>query len=663
MVDNFKLFADAVNAKFMELASSGTLLKTNVSKDLLWETYQSAYPEGTNPIFRERREHDCQTCRSFINRIGSLVGVNSEGYIDTIWNIPNLPYPYDLVASAMHELVYKTPVSGVFLTNEKTAGREFNMEKTEAGEIRWDHFYADINATFQSDNVATGCGEIETTVSVFKRALDEFSISALEQVIDLCDSIYRGTEFQPTVMKFLEAKRAYEESQDQTIFIWTQYKKYPAKIRNSAIGTLIIDINEDTPLEEAVAKYEKVVAPANYKRTTAVVTEGMKKQALVTIEELGLKESLPRRHATLDDISINNVLFSSTSAKAVMKDTIEELLDSTVTKTTEAPKSAQEVSVDEFLANVLPNSKSVQVLLENKHLSNLVSLVAPVNPEAPNMLKWDNNFSWSYAGEVTDSIKERVKAAGGSVTGDLRFSIQWNEAGQDGSNDLDAHCSSPTSHIFYSSRNGRCGGQLDVDITNPSSQTKDGTAVENITWDSLKTMPDGQYKFYVNNYSGRNTNGFRAQVELLGEIFEYSVDKSVTSNITVAVVTLKNGKLSIEHKLPCSSAQKEEWSVTTKEFQEVSTIMLSPNHWNDKAIGNKHFFFMLEDCQNPDPVRGFYNEFLSEDLRPHRKVFEVLSSKMKCTPTKEQLSGLGFSSTQRNELVVKVDSRPYKIKF
>ena len=91
--------------------------------------------------------------------------------------------------------------------------------------------------------------------------------------------------------------------------------------------------------------------------------------------------------------------------------------------------------------------------------------------------------------------------------------------------------------------------------------------------------------------------------------------------------------------------------------------MLSPNHWDGQTIGNKHYFFMLEGCTNPDPVRGFYNEFLSEDLRPHRKVFEALSSSMKCIPTKDQLSGLGFSSTIRNELFVKVDNRPYKIIF
>ena len=55
------------------------------------------------------------------------------------------------------------------------------------------------------------------------------------------------------------------------------------------------------------------------------------------------------------------------------------------------------------------------MLLETKHASNLVSLIAPVDPTSGRLLKWDNNFSWTYNGDMADSIKERVKAAGGAV--------------------------------------------------------------------------------------------------------------------------------------------------------------------------------------------------------------------------------------------------------
>ena len=48
------------------------------------------------------------------------------------------------------------------------------------------------------------------------------------------------------------------------------------------------------------------------------------------------------------------------------------------------------------------------------------------------MFKWNNQFSWSYNGDMADSMKERVKQAGGNVTGDLCCRLAWEDK-----NDLD----------------------------------------------------------------------------------------------------------------------------------------------------------------------------------------------------------------------------------
>ena len=82
----------------------------------------------------------------------------------------------------------------------------------------------------------------------------------------------------------------------------------------------------------------------------------------------------------------------------------------------------------------------------------------------------------------------------------------------------------------------------------------------------------------------------------------------------------------------------------------------------DSAVGNKHWFFIMKDCKNPDPVRGIYNEFLSPKFEEHRKVFEILGDKTKAEPTQDQLSGLGFSSTLGEEVFVQVNrAQTYKV--
>ncbi len=72
------------------------------------------------------------------------------------------------------------------------------------------------------------------------------------------------------------------------------------------------------------------------------------------------------------------------------------------------------------------------------------------------------------------------------------------------------------------------------------------------------------------------------------------------------------------------------------------------------AYGNKHTFFLLDGAKNDEPTRGIYNEFLHPRLETHRKVFEVIGDKTKCQPIDNQLSGLGFSSTKHDSVIVRV---------
>lgn len=55
---------------------------------------------------------------------------------------------------------------------------------------------------------------------------------------------------------------------------------------------------------------EQIVAPSNYKRSKPIYTQRMLDDAKKTLTELGYMDSLKRRFANLDDITVNNILFS-----------------------------------------------------------------------------------------------------------------------------------------------------------------------------------------------------------------------------------------------------------------------------------------------------------------------------------------------------------------
>ena len=125
-------------------------------------------------------------------------------------------------------------------------------------------------------------------------------------------------------------------------------------------------------------------------------------------------------------------------------------------------------------------------------------------------------------------------------------------------------------------------------------------------------------------------------------------------SISVLVFKWTGTELEIGESLPAMNASKYVWGIATETFRRVNVVMMSPNHWDDRGVGNKHYFFMLDGCQNDGTARGFYNEFLKGELTPHRKVLEIVGSKMRTDNSINQLSGLGFSSTQRNHLIVRV---------
>jgi hypothetical protein len=659
------------------------LFEIEIDKDEFWNLYLDSFPSGKNEIFRERREHDCSCCRHFIKTIGNAV-IIKDNVIKTIWDVELNDDTYQPVFDALSSYLKSKVVSDIYVSKDKNIGTNKNFEQLDNGKVlEWDHFYLELPDKFvdrSSKSVGDIQGTLRDTKNVFKRSLDEISEESLLTVLELIssNSLYKGEEWDGVLKEFLRYKKAYSKlinDTERNNFAWEQSVKAGGaigRIRNHSIGTLLINISEGMDLDMAVKKYEVIVAPTNYKRPKAIFTQKMLDESKNTIKELGYMDSLSRRFATLDDITVNNILFSNKdSAKRISGLDIFDEMSKTVATNPKKFSKVEEISAKDFIDNVLPYTKEVEAFVENKHEKNFVSLIAPSNPDAKTMFKWDNGLSWAYTGNITDSdMKANVKAAGGNVDGVLRFSIQWNESGRDDS-DLDAHCKEPNGNEIYfgsdrAPRTSRLGGQLDVDIISPCGKV----AVENITYADKSKMQVGTYKFFVNPYSTRGSKGFKAEVEFNGEIYSFEYNNPVGRNVEVAEVTLnQDGEFTIKEKLSGNStiSTRTVWGVNTNQFVPVSVICYSPNYFDEQdGIGHRHMFLMLKDCMNLETPNSFYNEYLKEDLLKHKRVFECLGAKCHVEDSEDQLSGIGFSMTKRAELIVKVtgqSERVLKIKF
>ena len=456
----FRDFVKAIQKNLQQMSKdSSRLFTVNVDTEELYNLYLDSFPAGTNEIYRERREYDCSCCRHFIRDVGNVVSIKN-GELHTIWGInPVSDDKYNVVAAALDAYVKQKAVSGVFLKKEKRIGTPENREMLPTGKInKYEHFFVDlpeicIFKEYYGHTLEGDLSQFRDIRNVFKRSLDEISKEAVDTVLELIaqNSLYKGAEWKKQLTEFKNYQKEYGKLTDEQKELWIWEKSIAAgavigKIRNHSIGTLLVNISEGMDLDLAVRKYEQIVAPVNYKRPKAIFTKKMLEDAKKTITELGYMDSLQRRFATLDDITVNNILFSNKDAAKRITGAMD-LFDEMEQDVAIDPKrfsKVEEISAEDFIKNVLPVAKELEVYLENKHIQNMVSLIAPEVAAAKTMFKWNNGMSWAYTGNITDSdIKENVKAAGGSVTGIVRFSIQWNDKDGKDNSDLDAHCIEP----------------------------------------------------------------------------------------------------------------------------------------------------------------------------------------------------------------------------
>ena len=681
MTEEFHVFADRVHARLLGLQKMRSQLYEVDASDI-YQVYLDAFPEGTNPVYKTNTEHDCSCCKQFLRGLGGVVAINADGTVESLWDLPGLPEPYATVAARLDDFVHSLPITGPVVRAQLRYGAKGTRATDEHGSNQtWNHFYGELPRACWSPKPDEVRGAAVTAAAVLRRGLETLSLGALQAVRDLikANAIYRGTEHTDAVETFLELKKAWERGSARLreAMVWSYHGKPVARFRNTVIGTLAVDLSDGVTEDKAIASFEAKVAPANYKRPKAAITPRMIDNALATIDKLGLRPALDRRFARLSDVSVNDVLFVDRSVAPAMVDGLRAaLLDVAAVATVSAVKEAEtavSITMDAFLADVVPKTTKLELLLTSAHLGNLVSVTAPTHADAPPLFAWDNGFAWDYAGGAADSIQERVKAAGGKIDAKLRVSLAWNT-----SSDLDLHCRFHTRgvtrsgvHIYYGNRSG----VLDVDA---NAHTVVNNPVENM---AFADPVDGVYHFSVHNFRQRvhpAANPFTLELAHAGGVTQYTSSVALPrtgSSVSALKVTVKHGTVAsvdvLDDRLRDEAMPTTRWGLTTNQLVRVNTLMLSPNHWEGSGsnTGNKHWLFIVDGCTRPDEARGVYNEFLRQGLQQHRKVLEVLGTQTRCpvVPAGEQLSGLGFSETKHDEVILVASNasqrRAYKVTF
>ena len=84
-MSNFKTFKKEMQTHISTmLVGQDRIFVTDVSKYDLWNTYLDSFPTGTNEIYKERREFDCNCCKSFMRAFGNAVVVVNNNLVSNM---------------------------------------------------------------------------------------------------------------------------------------------------------------------------------------------------------------------------------------------------------------------------------------------------------------------------------------------------------------------------------------------------------------------------------------------------------------------------------------------------------------------------------------------------------------------------------------------------
>ncbi|MDS0525920.1 hypothetical protein NNC19_09545 [Clostridium sp. SHJSY1] len=654
--DDYPKFEQIIKDKFNLLVNKDTSLFTTAAENL-WEVYINNLPSESQQYY------NCSGCRHFIEKYGNLVMVTEEGTIESVLWAEDVPVFFRKSVLELRRAVNESRITGVFISDTEILGTP------KAG--IWTHLSVKLSEEkinkSRLKNARQVMAEKLEDYGMINRALEEYSLETINQAVELLktETLYRSDKCLGVAEWFKELHEDILNVKNNKIkenMIWFYIAKAPVgycHIKSSMIGTLLDYISSGMDFELISRRFAEKMNPSNYMRAQVAPSQGNIEQAERIIEKMGIANSLRRRYAIFEEMPYfiwkNNYIPKENPSKKVgIFSNIKAKAPKVISNMMDLPSTV--MTWEKFQRTILETAEKIEVRIDNT--DRLMALVTAADPEAENILLWNNTFSWYYHGGIDAEIRRRVENAGGQYeNNEIRCSLIWENY-----TDLDLHCITPSKeHIYYRDKRSKCGGWLDIDMNAGGGHTT--TPVENIRW-SLGLAREGHYRFVVHNFCERGSGAtpFKVELDVNGKVYSYE-GKPLENRQEVTVFEfdyVKGEEPNIVNNSSSNLSKTSEWNLANG-FITVKGITNSPNLWGDNPVNHSgnHTFFILDECKDltEGKGRGFFNESLKSELREIRKTLEAYTATTQIEDIENASAcGIGFSKDSEWNLILKVTS-------
>ena len=425
---------DGYDELLVYIRNSFEIFAQDPNEPLFTTDVTDLYEEFLNHLPDDARQHyNCRACRNFVNRYGGLVKIDSHGMLSPVmWKLlTDVPEFFRPAIFAMRDVVVHAKVTGIFVTDEKRLG----VPKT--GE--WSHMAVDVPASrrllkrYQDPNKIAA--EHNENARMLKSAILKYKVSTIESAVNMLrsGSLFRSEKVLPNAEWLLEVAKSPAHKQDSK-YVSTKFSNIihlkaataPSgfcHISSGMLGTLIDDIGEGYDFDFIKNRFNEKMDPLRYQRPQAAPSAGNVLRAEKIFEELGLKDSLKRRFARIDEIQTiwkpqnrtPNEVSSGIFANVKTKQSLE--------KPTITPRMPYiTMTWEKFNRTVLPTAKKIEYLVPMSN-NSYGAMVTAEDPDAKPIILWDkeearNPFSWymyargSYASSWNLKEGTHVNVAG-----------------------------------------------------------------------------------------------------------------------------------------------------------------------------------------------------------------------------------------------------------
>ena len=253
--------------------------------------------------------------------------------------------------------------------------------------------------------------------------------------------------------------------------------------------------------------------------------------------------------------------------------------------------------------------------------------------------------SETYAPSINSEMEKRLKREG-AKTGAITISLMW-----DNYNDIDLHCIDPNGEeIFFSHKNSRSGGELDVDMNAGGPNSKE--PVENIYWENRKAKK-GNYSVYINHYRNHNCYGCSDPTNYTVVVKQNNIVREFKGEITFGaskrlIYTFDfNNKNFGEIELSQENLIKLDQYIKNASGKELAFVALQKLINND--ISSKNW-------QNAIAVLNKFESNFKNDSK-FKQLKETLKEQINSSIKIEQLTSINTEIGEEYSPVVSGDSR------